>query len=159
LKRNSKEWKILAEKFYGSDVIRLASVPEKLSPQEEIEKFIQRWLRSWETKKIAAYVSCYDPSFESRGMDLKGWQQHRAKLNRKYHSLNVNIGQIKIEKISNQRAEISFKQVYRADRYHDYGLKTMILIKEGEDWKIKKEDSAFFNLLLPCFNIHNQCLL
>jgi len=140
LKRNSKEWKIFAEKFDGSGVTRLASVPEKLSPQEEIEKFIQRWLRSWEKKNIEAYISCYDPSFESRGMDRKGWQQHRAKLNRKYHSLNINISQIKIEKISNQSAEISFKQDYRADRYHDYGLKKMILIKEGENWMIRTEE-------------------
>ena len=140
LKRNSRDWKIFAEKFDGSDVTRLAAVPKKPSPQEEIDKFIQGWLRSWETKRLAAYISCYDPSFESRDMDLRGWQQHRAKLNRKYHSLNINIGRIKIDKLSDQKAEISFIQNYRADRYHDYGLKTMILIKEGKDWKIRKEE-------------------
>ncbi len=140
LKRNSKEWKIFAEKFYGSDVTRLASVPEKVSPQEEIERFIQSWLRSWEKKNLEAYVSCYDSSFESRDMTLKGWQQHRANLNRKYRSLNINISQIRIKILSDQRAEISFIQDYRADRYRDYGLKTMILIKEGKDWKIKKEE-------------------
>ena len=32
------------------------------------------------------------------------------------------------------------KQDYRADGYRDYGVKKIVLVKKGDDWKIKKEE-------------------
>lgn len=140
LKRNSRQWKIFAERFDGSDVIRPVIQEVKSSPREEIEKFIQRWHGAWEKKNMRVYISCYDRSFASRNMDLRAWKDHRARLNRKYRSLDVMISPIKIQDLSDHRAEINFEQDYRADGYHDFGLKTMVLIKKGEDWKISQEE-------------------
>lgn len=72
-------------------------------------------------------------------MDLKAWEQHRERLNQKYLSIRVDLTDLSIVQVSNSTAKVSFKQDYQADGYHDFGLKNLLLIKRGENWKIQKE--------------------
>jgi hypothetical protein len=73
-------------------------------------------------------------------MDLKAWKKHRQRLNRKYHSVKVEVMDISIVQVSNWTAKVSFKQNYQADAYQDFGLKNLLLVKRGEHWKIKEEE-------------------
>jgi murein L,D-transpeptidase YafK len=106
----------------------------------EIEEFINSWIDAWEVKDTDRYISFYDEQFISRGMDLDAWKSHRARLNKRYASVIVEISDLKITKISDEQAEVSFIQNYRADGYTDHGEKNMVLIKKGNEWKIKKEE-------------------
>ena len=79
-----------------------------------------------------------DPSLMDR---YKVTYQYRVKdMNDKYRSLEITIRDLKIKKDSRNMAIVSFKQDYKADNYHDYGLKKMVLVKKGNDWKIKEEE-------------------
>jgi|GEM_PF-93515 len=116
------------------------TAPQPEDSLAEIEEFINSWIDAWEVKDTERYISFYDEQFRSRGMDLGAWKSHRARLNKRYSSVIVEIGDLKIIEISDEQAEVSFIQDYRADGYTDHGEKNMILIKIGNEWKIKKEE-------------------
>ena len=146
LRQNSTEWKIDAEYFKGSDTFMMAS-PTRPTPmprsepfRERIERFIYAWKQAWEQKDLDTYLACYAVDFQSRGMDLGAWQRHRERLNQKYRSVNVNISDLKVLAVTRDSVTVRFKQDYRADGYRDYGLKKIVLVKKGDDWKIKKEE-------------------
>ena len=146
LRQNSTEWKIDAEFFKGSDRFMVASPPSptptpRAEPfRERIERFIYEWKKAWEQKDLDAYIACYAPNFHSRGMNREAWQRHRGQLNQRYRSVRVNISDLKVLTISRASVTVRFKQDYRADEYRDYGLKEIVLVKKGNDWKIKKEE-------------------
>jgi murein L,D-transpeptidase YafK len=140
LRRNSEEWKIVGEYFTPFDERKIASLPKKPNPLEKIQRLVDHWGFAWENEDIEKYISFYDRSFRSRGMNVSAWKRHRQKLNRKYQTIGLNISDLKIEILNEKTARVIFKQDYQADDYRDYGLKTLLLIKRGENWKIKKEE-------------------
>jgi murein L,D-transpeptidase YafK len=101
---------------------------------------LESWKKAWEQKDLAAYIAFYDHDFRSRGMGFKAWKKHREKLNRKYRSITVNISDLKIERISPVMASVNFVQKYEADNYEDEGLKSLLLVRKGKDWKIREEE-------------------
>jgi murein L,D-transpeptidase YafK len=106
----------------------------------ELRRVVEAWKKAWERKDLAAYMSFYDSGFQSRGMDFKAWKKHREKLNQKFRSIAVEISDLKIERTSAVMATVSFTQKYEADDYGDEGLKSLLLVKRGKDWKIKEEE-------------------
>jgi murein L,D-transpeptidase YafK len=106
----------------------------------EIRDFLARWEKAWEEKNLGGYLSCYDSSFQSGGMNLKAWKTHKEKLNGKYRSIVVDMQDLKIEQASPFVATASFRQKYEADDYRDEGMKNLLLVKRGKTWKIKEEE-------------------
>lgn len=106
----------------------------------EIREFLARWERAWEGKRLGEYLSCYDAKFQSDGMNLTAWKAHKENLNDKYHSIAVDIQDLKIEQASPFVATASFRQKYEADGYRDEGIKNLLLVKRGKTWKIKEEE-------------------
>jgi hypothetical protein len=107
---------------------------------KELRRVVEAWKKAWEQKDLASYMSFYDSGFQSRGMDFKAWKKHREKLNQKYRSITVGISDLKIEQSSAAMVSVSFTQKYEADDYEDEGMKSLLLVKRGKDWKIKEEE-------------------
>ncbi len=107
---------------------------------QEVEDFIYSWKDAWEKEDLSRYIICYDKEFQSRGMDLSQWEEHRKRLNEKYQSLKIEISSPNIKRISDNSAEATFTQNYRADSYKDIGNKELLLVKDDKGWKIKKEE-------------------
>jgi len=117
------------------------AVKKQIPPKpDEIKAFLDSWKRAWEQKDLKAYLSCYDPGFRSRGMDLKRWKNHRETLNQSHRSVRVDIRDLTIQQTSESVAKVRFKQHYQADEYRDVGVKNILLMKKGAHWKIKRED-------------------
>ena len=138
--QNSKEWKIIGEDFSGKEKTIVAARETDRSPQKEIERFLLSWKKAWETKDMRGYISCYHPTFRSRGMNVRSWKKHRERLNHKYNRLGIDLKDLTITPVSSRRARARFLQVYRADTYQDVGYKELHLAKKGGYWKIKKEE-------------------
>jgi len=75
-------------------------------------------------------------------MDLAACEQHRKVLNEKYQSLTIEINDLKIKRISDNSAKVTFIQNYMADSYKDVGNKELVIIKTDKDWKIEEEEWA-----------------
>jgi murein L,D-transpeptidase YafK len=98
------------------------------------------WQDAWEEKDLEGYISCYDTEFASRGMDLSAWKMHRDRLNHQYRTLNIVIMDLEILPVSTREAKVRFRQIYEADAYQDYGIKDLVVVKKGRDWRIKEEE-------------------
>jgi len=108
-------------------------------PEEGVRGFIYSWIDAWEAQDTKRYISFYADGFVSDGMNLDAWKRYKDRLNKKYNSINIEISDLKVIMVSDDQAEVSFIQDYRADGYTDRGEKSLFLIKGGEEWKIKKE--------------------
>jgi len=139
-RQNSKEWKIVGEFFKGAEVKTMVAKKPLPSPSVEIRAMIQSWEKAWEEQDLNAYIAHYDSRFQSGKMDLAAWKRHKKELNQKYTYIEVGVRDLKIEETSSRTATVHFKQSYRADKYEDFGLKHILLVKRGNHWKIKKEE-------------------
>jgi ketosteroid isomerase-like protein len=139
LTKNSDQWKIIGE-FFEKDKIAGKVPPrqEKTSPKE-IEDFIHVWKDAWESKDLEKYIGLYDRTFRSQGMDLSAWKSNKSRLNRKHGSFKIRISEVEIIEDSGSKLKVCFMQEYKADKYHDSGVKNLFLLKRGKQWKIKKE--------------------
>jgi murein L,D-transpeptidase YafK len=140
LTKNSDQWKIVAETFDLEKIETAAAQKQEAYSLEDVENFIYSWKDAWEKEDLDKYIICYDEDFRSRGMDIAAWEEHRKKLNEEYRSLTIKISNLKIERISDNSARVTFMQNYTADSYKDIGNKELVLIKKDKDWKIKEEE-------------------
>jgi len=106
----------------------------------DIEKFIEFWKRAWEEGALQRYISCYDNTFQSGGIDLQTWIKRRSILNRKHRDIKIEIIDLEIERISDQTAHVNLKLNYKAEGYQTFGLKRLSLVKKEKFWHIKTED-------------------
>ena len=141
LLKKSPEWKITYEfftrkrEFVGKAQASVAKNRELSS----IKYLLSRWQEAWQNKDLESYMAAYAEDFSSNGLDRAGWRRHKAELNRKTREIRVEVRDLRVKLISSARAIAHFDQEYRSDRHHDYGRKTLQLVKRDERWRIKKE--------------------
>jgi murein L,D-transpeptidase YafK len=138
LAKNSDKWRIVGELFSETKEKKMLAFSPSITLQE-VRSFVGSWKEAWEQKDLRNYISFYDNNFRSGEMDLRGWEKYKADLNKKYRAIKVEISKIEVVKQSSRKAEVCFEQSYTADAYHDFGIKKLILVKEENHWKIKKE--------------------
>jgi len=139
LEKHKGQWKIIGEFFEEEEKQKQALDRRRKTPRQETKALVYAWKRAWESKKLQTYISFYDRTFHSQDMDLKAWRRYKAGLNRKYRSIDIRISRLRVVHMSDKHAHVRFKQDYRADTYHDLGVKDLFLIRRGGHWKIKKE--------------------
>ncbi|MEZ4528474.1 MAG: nuclear transport factor 2 family protein [Desulfobacterales bacterium] len=110
-------------------------------PVSDIEKVIDEWLTAWSSKNIETYGSFYTDDFISQGMSKKAWLRHKESLNRKYRYIRVTQKNMKIRP-DREGAAVSFVQTYESDKFRSASLKTLLLKRENDQWKIWRESSA-----------------
>jgi lipopolysaccharide export system protein LptA len=118
---------------------RPANSAAAASPSENVEAFLKRWLRAWESKDLDAFMGCYSRKFRSGKWDWSGWRGHKAELNKKYQNIQVVAEGVQVVPREGG-ARVSFIQVYRADSYGDRGRKQLDLVQEDGRWKIISEN-------------------
>ena len=139
LTKNSNQWKIIGEFFERDKIAGKVPPRRKKTSPKEIEDFIHFWKNAWERKELDKYIGLYDRTFRFHGMDLRAWRSYKSRLNRKYGSFKIRVSKVKIIKASGNKLKVRFIQEYKADTYHDSGIKNLFLLKRGKQWKIKKE--------------------
>ena len=116
--------------------------PPPPPPQEDlaaIKQVIAAWQQAWEKKDLTGYMACYTDDFTAGGLTRKAWEQHKRSLNERYTAITVAVTNLTVELLAPREALVGFDQDYRSDQYHDWGRKTMHLMKRGERWKIQRE--------------------
>lgn len=139
LTKNSNQWKIIGEFFERDKIAGKVPPRRKKTSPKEIEDFIHFWKNAWERKELDKYIGLYDRTFRFHGMNLRAWRSYKSRLNRKYGSFKIRVNRVKVIKDSGNKLKVRFIQEYKADTYHDSGIKNLFLLKRGKQWKIKKE--------------------
>lgn len=101
-------------------------------------KMVGLWLKSWSSKNMEKYAGFYSNKFHSDGMDKKQWVARKRRLARKYRHIYVSASNIKIHR-GREKTVVSFFQVYKSTNFTARGIKTLVLVKERDLWKIYRE--------------------
>ena len=99
---------------------------------------IKDWASAWSAGDLALYHKFYSADFKPESMSTADWKALRAKRLKKA-SISVQISDIKILETEQGRCSASFFQRYRSNDYNDDGAKLMELRKEGQNWRILRE--------------------
>ena len=144
-------WKNVYLPHYPDRPDRLAQVWRPLEPEsdrylasrlggkEQVISFLRDWVRDWESRNVGRYIRHYSRNFRAYGMNYRKWRSYKARLAKKYGQIDVEIKRIEI-KVRGRRAKVTFRQRYVSDKYNDVGKKTLNLIQERGEWKIRREN-------------------
>jgi ketosteroid isomerase-like protein len=104
-----------------------------------IEDTVKGWAKAWARQDVNKYLDYYAANFKTpKGESRRAWEQTRRSRIKSPKSIAVDVSNIKTE-IDGNRAEVRFKQNYRADRIAKRTNKTLILNKSGNRWLIVEE--------------------
>jgi len=131
--------RVLAEARLAAKSTPPESKPVPAAPDKEtVRRLVQVWLAAWQKKDMAGYLKHYHPEFTYNGMDLAAYRNYKTDLAEKYKKITIKAEKMEI-KVNGSQALVTFAQDYRSDQYRDYGLKTLVLVKHNEEWRIKEE--------------------
>jgi murein L,D-transpeptidase YafK len=126
------EWKIIKETF--------KPYSPRISTEEIIARFLEKWEQAWEAQDIEAYMQFYAPNFTSGDHNLDSWRKYKTELFQTATRIKVECSQLKVQTTQKQTWNITFRQVYEADEYRDVGWKTMTIVGFPGELKILKEE-------------------
>lgn len=128
---------IAANKIEQPQKIMVAA-PVIPKDKQQIIDFVESWRQTWVSQEIEPYIAFYDVSFTSGDKNLAEWKAHKAKLNKTYSFITVDISDIKVHWTA-AGATVSFRQEYRSNLYSAKGNKTLYLVYDDHGWKITRE--------------------
>ncbi|MFA6013974.1 MAG: tetratricopeptide repeat protein [Gallionellaceae bacterium] len=111
--------------------------------QEEATKTVQEWAAAWSAKNANKYLSFYAKSFKAPGGESRSaWETQRKERITKPKSIRVEVKNVKVKTIDDNRVSVSFKQFYRANTAQISTGKTLELIKANDKWLITEERTS-----------------
>lgn len=97
------------------------------------------WLKAWQGNDADSYLLFYSNDFKYSGSSLAAWKKARRFALGKNKNIAINFSDIQILQ-GKDTVEISFVQQYKSDKHSDRGHKTLVWKKEGDVWRIVRED-------------------
>ena len=100
---------------------------------------LEAWRQAWEAKDSARYLAFYGSAFVPAGNKPRAaWEtDRRAKLDKK-GEIKVVLGAPSF-KLEGEEVRVSFEQRYQSGNYSDVVNKQLEWVKDGGDWKIRRE--------------------
>ena len=126
---------IINEKFQYSDKSRLSEM------DRNFKKLLIGWAESWSDKNLDKYSQFYHPDFYTKNqkMNLRNWIQTKKEVFDSDKEISVEISNPDYY-YTGDLLMMSFDQKYSAGKYNDVGKKTMVFVKQEEDWLILREE-------------------
>ncbi len=105
------------------------------------QRLLNDWKTAWENLDSDKYLELYHPNFfyANLNMDIKTWSNHKKEKFSNTKFVKINCSDISYL-YTRSYLLIRFKQLYFSDKFDDFGLKSLLWIKENEEWKILYED-------------------
>lgn len=100
---------------------------------------LEAWRMAWESKDASRYLAFYASSFVPADKRARGaWEaDRRSKLDKK-GDIRVQINEPAI-KAEGEAVSVIFEQRYQSGNYSDVGRKQLEWVREGGEWKIRRE--------------------
>lgn len=117
-----------------------ATVSDRLN--QEVLATVQRWAESWTSQDLSDYFSFYSANYRPElGRSQQEWREMRRSRISRPEWIRLDIDDIRVRKIGENRVQVKMRQSYRSDFYQDEILKSINLIKEDGRWRILMERS------------------
>lgn len=116
-----------------------ASPASAEDPARLVASRVEAWRLAWEAKDASRYLAFYASGFvPADKRPRSAWEaDRRAKLDKK-GDIQVQIG-TPAYRLEGNVLQVSFEQRYQSGSYRETGRKLLEWIKEGGEWKIRRE--------------------
>ncbi|MDI3323143.1 tetratricopeptide repeat protein [Pontibacterium granulatum] len=110
------------------------------TPEELVSEHLKGWAEAWSAQDVDGYLRAYVAGYKPNdATSHKQWaEQRRSRLTRPSF-IKVELSEIDITMLSDNRAEATFRQSYQSDRYRDVARKRINLMRRSSGWKIVQE--------------------
>ena len=115
-----------------------SKVSTVITPKELVSSYLKNWVHSWEKQHIERYLSFYSKNFKGTKERHAGWRISRQAALKRHTNISIQLKNIQIFQ-NKDTVETNFTQSYKSDGYSDIGIKELIWVKNGSDWKIIEE--------------------
>lgn len=117
-------------------------IDEETPPTQEdlVNEHLKDWAKAWSAQDVDSYLRAYVAGYKpNNATSHKQWtEQRRSRLTRPAF-IKVELKDIEVTMLSDNRAEATFRQSYRSDRYRDVERKRVSLMRRSSGWKIVEE--------------------
>lgn len=103
-----------------------------------VYKLLENWLAAWRREDIDGYISSYHPDFKFKRMNLAAYKKYKEKMFERHSSITIGVQKLKL-KFNGDKAKVTFIQDFRSASYKDRGIKTVVLVKHSNKWRIREE--------------------
>ena len=109
---------------------------------EDVSKAIAAWANAWSRKDVKSYLAAYASDFNTpKGVSRKVWEEEREdRITSKPGKISVTYDEPQIT-INGDKATAKFRQHYTAPGLSSSTTKTLTLVRAGNRWLIKEENS------------------
>lgn len=103
---------------------------------------VESWAQAWSRKDIKTYLAAYDKDFEvPDGRSRGAWERERQQRVGKPGSISVEVETPRVT-LNGDRAIVRFQQRYRSNGFNASTVKTLELVRRGDDWRIRREQAG-----------------
>jgi len=112
----------------------------QLQAPETVQQALSGWAAVWSSKDFPRYRGYYAKSFApENGRSLEQWASERALGLGKPGDISIGISDLKVDIAAPDKATTEFSQSYASPDYRDTTAKRMEWVREGNRWKIQRE--------------------
>lgn len=104
-----------------------------------ISEMLGEWAKAWSGKDVEAYLGFYAEGFEHGRGSRKAWENERRSRLSNPANISVALSDIRVNFVSENEAQVRFRQEYTSNKFRDVGRKVLTLVREGDAWRIQKE--------------------
>ena len=143
LEKINNKWQIIDDvtslAIRNKQLAQINNGPSKLPSADPTRDLVNKWVTSWKSGDMTNYRSCYASNFESKGMKLNDWVDHKASVRKSSKIIDISIDDLRISTEANSATAV-FIQHYNSSTLKSTGKKKLDLIKINGDWKIYREN-------------------
>ena len=106
----------------------------------EVIKAVNGWAQAWSNNDVNAYLGYYAKDFRTPQGEQRGdWEASRKARIAKPKKIEVGIEQPKVSVTDAKRVSVTFRQNYNSPNLKVSGMKTLVMVKNGDRWQIQQE--------------------
>jgi outer membrane murein-binding lipoprotein Lpp len=132
--------KIKSDKVRASEASNQAKskMNTMITSKELMSSYLNHWVHSWEKKDIKMYFSFYSKEFKGTKQRHVDWRNSRQAAIKTHTNISIQLKNIQISQSKNI-IEMNFTQIFKSAGYSDIGIKELVWLKTGNDWRIIEE--------------------
>lgn len=119
------------------------AVPEPVAKNDDsaLVSATQQWADAWQTKDFKRYLASYSERFQPQQFaSREEWVANRKPRVTRPDPMLVKVSDIRVKFLSNNEAEVRFRQRYEAGSLKLNSVKTTVWTREAGVWKILREE-------------------
>lgn len=110
------------------------------TPEAQVTTALNAWANAWRSRDEEAYLAAYAANFRPEGgLTRAEWEQRRRLLLGLARNIDLKIDGVATEVVTEDRAQVSFRQFYRSESYQDAVIKQMKFVRVDNLWLIEEE--------------------